>query len=139
MVDEKQIKSIGQSLVKRSKDDYFGTSHLNESFFNDEPEFKENANSLIRNIGQYPHAFVLACLMDTGVDADTAWAIPYRVQQKVSSLLPYCDAMMIDDLCLEYLTERDVKEFVNYSTNFFAPKSRNVFNVFIEYLDEIEK
>jgi endonuclease III len=87
MVDEKQIKSIGQRLVEQSTDDYFGTSHLNESFMTGkvnsiaEAEFKEKANSLIRNMDQYSHAFVLACLMDTGVDADVAWAIPYRVQQ----------------------------------------------------------
>lgn len=87
----KRIVSIGEKLVKLSSEYYFGKSHLQESLMTgktnspEEQDFKEKANLLVRDIHQYPHAFVLACLMDTGVDADVAWSIPYRVQQYVTS------------------------------------------------------
>jgi endonuclease III len=47
--------------------------------------FKVEANKLVRNIEEYPHAFLLACLMDSGVDADVAWSIPYKIYEKVGS------------------------------------------------------
>lgn len=89
--DHERIISIGEKLVKISSEHYFGKSHLKESLMTgksnspEERDFKEKANLLVRDIHQYPHAFVLACLMDTGVDADVAWSIPYRVQQNVTS------------------------------------------------------
>lgn len=42
-------------------------------------EFYFRAERLIRNITDYPHALLLASLMDTNVDATVAWTIPYRV------------------------------------------------------------
>jgi endonuclease III len=47
--------------------------------------FWKNADMLVRNITDYPHAYVLACLMDSGVDADIAWCIPYRVYMELGS------------------------------------------------------
>ncbi len=43
------------------------------------------ADKLLRNIGTYPHVFVLACLMDTGMDANKAWAIPYKVYSSLNT------------------------------------------------------
>ena len=51
----------------------------------EERTFRKEANLLVSNIEQYPHAFVLACIMDTGVDADIAWCIPYRVFKELGS------------------------------------------------------
>ena len=51
----------------------------------EEKAFRKNADMLVRNIEEYPHAYVLACLMDTGVDADIAWCIPYRVYIELGS------------------------------------------------------
>ncbi len=42
-------------------------------------EFYFRAEKLIRNIIDYPHALLLASLMDTNVDANVAWTIPNRV------------------------------------------------------------
>lgn len=75
---------MSHPLVDLAHKQYYFKSHINESLItgrtnaNDE-NFKVRANDLVRNIDEYPHAFVLACLMDTGVDADVAWTIPYRV------------------------------------------------------------
>ena len=43
----------------------------------------KKANDLINNLELYPHAFVLACIMDTGVKAARAWQVPYRFSQVV--------------------------------------------------------
>jgi len=39
------------------------------------------ANELVNNIEDYPHAFVLACLMDRQLKAERAWGIPFRVKE----------------------------------------------------------
>jgi endonuclease-3 len=41
------------------------------------------ANALVNDIARYPHAFVLACIMDRQVKAERAWTIPYEVQERV--------------------------------------------------------
>ena len=89
--DNVRINLIGKELVTLCKEDYFGKSRLNEPLFTgkanspEEQTFKEEANMLARDVQNYPHAFVLACLMDTLVDADAAWAIPYKVKQRLGS------------------------------------------------------
>lgn len=39
----------------------------------------EDANNFLNNLNEYPHAFVLACLMDRVIDVERAWKIPYKV------------------------------------------------------------
>lgn len=48
-------------------------------------EFAKNdvADDLINNISQYPHAFVLACVMDRQINAERAWIIPYKVASEI--------------------------------------------------------
>ena len=38
-----------------------------------------DANKLINDIENYPHAFVLGAIMDRQIDAERAWLIPYKV------------------------------------------------------------
>lgn len=40
-------------------------------------------DALLRNIGQYPHIFVLGCIMDRRISAKRAWKIPYRVSTEL--------------------------------------------------------
>lgn len=78
-------------LVDLACKKFFNKSHIEELLITgkasslEEKEFKEQANKFVRNIEQYPHAFVLACLMDTGVDADVAWTIPYKAFMKLGT------------------------------------------------------
>ena len=45
----------------------------------------EEANNILNNIEKYPHAYVLACLMDRQIKAERAWAIPYEIYKEISS------------------------------------------------------
>lgn len=42
-----------------------------------------DADSLLNDLGNHPHAFVLACVMDRQVKAEVAWLIRYRFAEKL--------------------------------------------------------
>lgn len=48
-------------------------------------EFTKNpeADNLLNNLKKYPHAFVLACVMDRQINAERAWMIPYRISKAI--------------------------------------------------------
>jgi len=48
-------------------------------------EFTKNKESdkLLNNLKNFPHAFVLACVMDRQIKAERAWLIPYEVSQEI--------------------------------------------------------
>ncbi|MDD5556864.1 MAG: hypothetical protein PHN82_06400 [bacterium] len=54
----------------------------------------------------------------------------------ISVLLPYCDAMFIDNQCCSLLKERPLCERIAYNTDIFC---QNAKDDFISYLDRIEK
>ncbi|MEO0128604.1 MAG: iron-sulfur cluster loop [candidate division WOR-3 bacterium] len=51
----------------------------------------EKANNFLNDLKNYPHAFVLACLMDRQMKAEKAWMIPFKIYEllkdfKISTL-----------------------------------------------------
>jgi hypothetical protein len=54
----------------------------------------------------------------------------------ISVLLPYCDAMFIDNECHTYLQEKPLCDAINYGTITF---SQNTKEEFLNYLDKIEQ
>jgi endonuclease III len=50
-------------------------------------EFTTNrkANELLNNFQDYPHAFVLACVMDRQIDANRAWLIPFQIANEIGN------------------------------------------------------
>ena len=42
---------------------------------------EEEINVFLNNLDKYPHAFILACLMDKQIKAETAWKIPYKIYE----------------------------------------------------------
>jgi len=45
----------------------------------------EDANNLLNDLRTFPHAFVLACLMDRQITAERAWAIPYAIKKELNT------------------------------------------------------
>ncbi|HBC86754.1 MAG TPA: iron-sulfur cluster loop [Lentisphaeria bacterium] len=45
----------------------------------------EKANKFLNDLKKYPHAYVLACLMDRQIKAERAWAIPYEIYKETST------------------------------------------------------
>ena len=43
----------------------------------------KNANNLINDLELHPHAFVLACIMDSSIKAKRAWQVPYRFSRVI--------------------------------------------------------
>lgn len=41
------------------------------------------ADAMINQLDRYPHAFVLACLMDQQIKAEKAWVIPFRIHERL--------------------------------------------------------
>jgi hypothetical protein len=39
----------------------------------------KEANSILNDLENYPHAYVLACLMDRQIKAERAWKIPFEI------------------------------------------------------------
>jgi len=39
----------------------------------------KDANAILNDLKKYPHAYVLACLMDRQIKAEKAWNIPYEI------------------------------------------------------------
>lgn len=46
---------------------------------------EKNADGLLNDIENYPHAFVIACLMDRQWQAEKCWLVPYRFKERFSS------------------------------------------------------
>ncbi|HHT9132599.1 MAG TPA: hypothetical protein ACFYED_08935 [Candidatus Tripitaka californicus] len=62
---------IVQILIKRGSE-LFSSPYKKVEFTKD-----SEADDLLNNLKQFPHAFVLACVMDRQLKAERAWQIPY--------------------------------------------------------------
>lgn len=45
----------------------------------------KEANALLNDLKNYPHAFVLGCIMDRQIKAEKAWLIPYYISERTGS------------------------------------------------------
>ena len=61
----------------------------------------QEANKLLNDIGRYPHAFVLGCLMDKRIKAERAWLIPYHISTKLGGF----EFSNLQDLSLSEITD----------------------------------
>lgn len=45
----------------------------------------KDCDLLLNDLKNYPHAFVVACIMDRQIKAELAWAIPYRLKERIGT------------------------------------------------------
>jgi endonuclease III len=71
------LEAIRDLLLRRGKELFDEPQHLRH--------FTKNlkADLLLKDLEHYPHAFVLACIMDRQMKAERAWLIPYLFSQKI--------------------------------------------------------
>jgi endonuclease III len=67
----------------------------------DESTGVPEADALVYNLSEFPHAFVLACLMDRGEKWQRAWQVPYEISLR----LPDFSISTLSGLSLDQLTE----------------------------------
>lgn len=77
--DRPDISRIRDRLVKYGERKF--RQKPKDVFFTDAPE----ANHLVNDLSNYPHAYVLGCIADRQIKAELAWAIPYRLQESLGT------------------------------------------------------
>lgn len=71
------MDKIKKLLIEKSQK-LFDENKANVHFTKDEEQ-----NKFLNDLEKYPHAFVLACLMDKQIKAERAWAIPYKIYKEI--------------------------------------------------------
>jgi endonuclease-3 len=71
-------EEIAKILIKNGKDLF--DSPRSKNIFTNNPD----ADQLLNDICQFPHAYVLACVMDRQVKAERAWMIPYLISKDIA-------------------------------------------------------
>lgn len=85
--------AIAERLIEKGKEFFDAPANI-VKFTSD-----EGANLLLNNLNDYPHAFVLACVMDRQIKAELAWLIPYRFATKLGSFeFPILESLTIEGI-----------------------------------------
>lgn len=85
------VEEINRRLVERGWERHGGPR----------PELVElsgdrEADELCNDLDTHPHAFVLACLFDLGVQAERAWTLPLTIKQRAGTFA-ISDLALLDD------------------------------------------
>jgi endonuclease III len=64
------LRSLGLKLLKQPR----GFVHFTQD---------DDSDTLLNDLDDHPHAFVLACLMDRQIKAERAWKIPYLIGNEI--------------------------------------------------------
>ena len=81
-----------------------GRRHMQKSLKVKEFTGDKDCDRLVNDITNYPHAFVIACVMDRQIKAELAWAIPYKLKERIGSF---------DFPTLYQLKKHDVSNYLN--------------------------
>lgn len=71
---------VTNKLVKLAKETFKSKERGLTHFLDNEEQDK-----LLNDIENYPHAFVLACIMDKQIKAERAWEIPYKIYKELGN------------------------------------------------------
>lgn len=83
-------------------------------------------NDLVSDLEKYPHAFVLACVMDRQIPFERAWSIPYSIKN------------ILGDFSIEKLYSLTLDEYkVMFNENKFHRYNDNMAEVFFKAVHKI--
>lgn len=93
---------IGQRLVTNG-----------EKLLNDDAQFVEfskdpESDALTNDLENYPHAFVIGCVMDRQIKAEKAWGIPHQLKQRIGDFEFATLKKLTQEEVLFHLTEPSV-------------------------------
>ena len=75
-----------------------GKEKLNQPYQKFQFTGDADADELLNDLKNYPHAFVLACIMDRGMKAEKAWLIPYKIYKEIGDFkLSQLSRLSLDD------------------------------------------
>ncbi len=63
------------------------------------------ADDLLNDLKNFPHAFVLACIMDRQIKAEKAWLIPYEVSKEIGGF-EFSRLLELDQASIKEIFER---------------------------------
>jgi endonuclease III len=85
-----------------------------------------DADKLLNDLSQHPHAYVLACVMDRQIKAELAWFIPYRFAEKLGDFeFSTLCALSLDDVRVLMTKPAPLHRFTEtMSVNFYEGVQR---------------
>jgi endonuclease-3 len=86
------------------------------------------ADGLLNDLERYPHAYVLACVMDRQIKAERAWVIPFEISKEIGGF----DFSLLTKLTLEKLQHI----FIHKSLHRFNDKMAHYFHMAIASIDD---
>ena len=96
-----------------------------------------NADALLNDLATFPHAFVLACLMDRQIKAEKAWLIPLRISEKVGDFSMSTLASLTREDVTDLMTRPDpLHRFVDTMAGIFWS---GVQRIRTDYADDASK
>jgi len=116
-------KSICDRLVEQGKALFSGQKEL--IHFTKISE----ADNLLNDLSNHPHAFVLACVMDRQVKAEKAWLIPYRISEKLDGFSMQVLRMLSREEVSHLMTKPEPLHWlVNQMSSFFHSAVQRIEN-----------
>jgi len=111
------------SLIIIAKKRFYQNSNQSVHFTNI-PEI----DNFLNNLKDYPHAYVLACLMDRQIKAERAWEIPYRICQNFNAY------------SIEKLIKIDKQSYIDYFEKYKLHRfNKQMATIFYMAIHKIEK
>lgn len=116
-------KPIRDRLVEHGQELFSAPMQLIQ--FTREPQ----ADELLNDLANHPHAFALACVMDRQVKAERAWLIPYRISEKIGGFsIKILSALSQEDVNRLMRKPEPLHRFVDTMANHFYSAVQRIKN-----------
>ena len=93
----------------------------------------KDSDGLLNNLKDFPHAFVLACLMDRQVKAERAWSIPYEIFKEIGGFeFPKLLELSLENI-VEIFSRKNLHRFNEKMAEIFFLGIKKIHN---EYNDD---
>jgi|GEM_PF-877846 len=108
------LPEVGQLLVHIGKERFADKSHHPWVHLTGNDEF----DTILNDLENTPHAFVLACLMDKQIKAERAWTIPCIVMAEFGTCVYQLDAISESEY-IDFFTKHSLHRFVTEQAKVF--------------------